>query len=295
MVGCCTRCGHSPYHHLQEPASQAIPRFYFPGGRPVPSEVRAAVHAAMQRVVDHHPDGLPILALRTLLRDVYELPTYLAYPLFFKLVQPGESAVRPRALLEWCEAHNLLGVPMEQRVFTILRGDPDRDYLVHDDFRSMMNGILLNHPGLEFLQETPEFQERYGACWVGLHVCPKGMCTPSRMLVISHATNNHPPYSYAETVIHRIFYTLNRAGNGRLTLRELRRGDLLEALHALDEEEDINRVLKYFSYEHFYVIYCKVLLHGFMVEYCRRTALVGSVCCISVHCPTPYHTTVLGA
>ena len=36
------------------------------------------------------------------------------------------------------------------------------------------------------------------------------------------------------------------------------RGDLLHALTLLDEEEDINKVLKYFSYEHFYVIYCKV-------------------------------------
>ncbi len=28
---------------------------------------------------------------------------------------------------------------------------------------------------------------------------------------------------YAETVIHRIFYSLNRSGNGRLTLREIKR------------------------------------------------------------------------
>ena len=35
------------------------------------------------------------------------------------------------------------------------------------------------------------------------------------------------------------------------------RSDLLEALAMLDAEEDINAVLRYFSYEHFYVIYCK--------------------------------------
>lgn len=40
------------------------------------------------------------------------------------------------------------------------------------------------------------------------------------------------------------------------------RGDLLHALTLLDEEEDINKVLKYFSYEHFYVIYCKVSFHA---------------------------------
>ncbi len=29
------------------------------------------------------------------------------------------------------------------------------------DLKSMMAGILLSHPGLEFLQETPEFQDRW--------------------------------------------------------------------------------------------------------------------------------------
>jgi serine/threonine-protein phosphatase 2A regulatory subunit B'' len=42
-----------------------------------------------------------------------------------------------------------------------------------------------------------------------------------------------------------------------MTYRELKRSDLLEALYALEREEDINRVTRYFSYEHFYVIYCK--------------------------------------
>ena len=36
------------------------------------------------------------------------------------------------------------------------------------------------------------------------------------------------------------------------------RGDLLSALQQLDKEDDVNKVLRYFSYEHFYVIYCKV-------------------------------------
>ena len=50
---------------------------------------------------------------------------------------------------------------------------------------------------------------------------------------------------------------MNRSGNGRLTLRELKRGNLIDAMLHVDEEEDINKVLRYFSYEHFYVIYCK--------------------------------------
>ena len=72
-----------------------------------------------------------------------------------------------------------------------------------------------------------------------------------------HALSPLQPCSYAETVIHRIFYALDRSCSGRLSHRDLRRSDLLQVLHQVDEEEDINKVLQFFSYEHFYVIYCK--------------------------------------
>jgi serine/threonine-protein phosphatase 2A regulatory subunit B'' len=39
--------------------------------------------------------------------------------------------------------------------------------------------------------------------------------------------------------------------------RALRRSNLLSAFHTVDVEEDINVVNDYFSYEHFYVLYCK--------------------------------------
>lgn len=45
--------------------------------------------------------------------------------------------------------------------------------------------------------------------------------------------------------------------NGRISLSELRRSDLLRSIARLEEEEDINQMTQYFSYEHFYVIYCK--------------------------------------
>lgn len=46
------------------------------------------------------------------------------------------------------------------RLYDILRKE-DVDYVSQEDLKSMMAGILLSHPGLEFLQETPEFQDRY--------------------------------------------------------------------------------------------------------------------------------------
>ena len=37
----------------------------------------------------------------------------------------------------------------------------------------------------------------------------------------------------------------------------MRGSNLGAAMNHVDDEEDINKVLKYFSYEHFYVVYCK--------------------------------------
>ncbi len=52
------------------------------------------------------------------------------------------------------------------------------------------------------------------------------------------------------------------------------RGDLLAALRQLDEEEDVNKVLRYFSYEHFYVIYCKVCPCLPALKGCTRSAFL---------------------
>ncbi|QQP40494.1 Serine/threonine-protein phosphatase 2A regulatory subunit B'' subunit alpha, partial [Caligus rogercresseyi] len=49
----------------------------------------------------------------------------------------------------------------------------------------------------------------------------------------------------------------HRSWSGKISVSELRRSNFLPTLRLLSEEEDINRITHYFSYEHFYVIYCK--------------------------------------
>lgn len=60
-----------------------------------------------------------------------------------------------------------------------------------------------------------------------------------------------------EVVIVRIFWNVNRSWTGRITAHELRRSDFLPTLHLLETVADINKITDYFSYEHFYVAYCK--------------------------------------
>ena len=58
-------------------------------------------------------------------------------------------------------------------------------------------------------------------------------------------------------MIARIFFCVNRSWSGRISISELRRSNFLPVLRLLEDEEDINQITDYFSYEHFYVIYCK--------------------------------------
>lgn len=102
------------------------------------------------------------------------------------------------------------------------RGDRTRPYILPEDFAPLIQDVVDTHPGLAFLKEAAEFHSRY-----------------------------------VHTVIARIFYNVNRSWTGKITTTELRKSNLLDVIQLLEEEEDINQIMAYFSYEHFYVIYCK--------------------------------------
>ncbi|MGH0173152.1 UNVERIFIED_CONTAM: hypothetical protein FKN15_001770 [Acipenser sinensis] len=106
--------------------------------------------------------------------------------------------------------------------FVYLLVRPGYAYLEQEDFIPLLQDIVDTHPGLMFLKDAPEFHSRY-----------------------------------ITTVIQRIFYTVNRSWSGKITMTELRRSNFLQTLALLEEEDDINQITDYFSYEHFYVIYCK--------------------------------------
>ncbi|XP_029680700.1 serine/threonine-protein phosphatase 2A regulatory subunit B'' subunit beta-like isoform X2 [Formica exsecta] len=97
-----------------------------------------------------------------------------------------------------------------------------RNNILPEDLIPLVQDVVETHPGLTFLKEATEFHSRY-----------------------------------VHTVIARIFYCVNRSWSGKISLAELRRSNLLAVIAVLEHEEDINQVTAYFSYEHFYVIYCK--------------------------------------
>ncbi|KAF7817790.1 putative serine/threonine protein phosphatase 2A regulatory subunit B''delta isoform X1 [Senna tora] len=201
--------------------SSPLKIFYFQNGRPAPNELKEQVLLRVDQLFYGHPDGLQIHEFKSVTKDLCKLPSFFSTSLFKKIDVNGTGLVTRDAFVDYWINGNMLTMDIETQVYKILK-QPDLNYLTQDDFKPVLRELLATHPGLEFLQSTPEFQERY-----------------------------------AETVIYRIYYYINRSGNGRLTLRELKRGNIIDAMQHADEEEDINKVLRYFSYEHFYVIYCK--------------------------------------
>ncbi|KAL1546139.1 serine/threonine protein phosphatase 2A regulatory subunit B''beta-like [Salvia divinorum] len=210
-----------PLKLVNEPVKEHIPQFYFLNGRPPPNELKERCLFRINQFFYGHVDGLQMHEFKPVTKEICKLPSFFSAALFRKIDTDCSGIVTRDAFVDYWINGNMLTKDLATQIYTILK-QPDVRYLAQDDFKPVLRELLTTHPGLEFLQSTPEFQERY-----------------------------------AETVIYRIFYYVNRAGNGRLSLRELKRSNLIAAMQHADEEEDINKVLRYFSYEHFYVIYCK--------------------------------------
>eukprot|EP00934_Nitzschia_sp_Nitz4_P001886 Nitzschia sp. Nitz4//scaffold108_size72880//49351//51376//NITZ4_005822-RA/size72880-augustus-gene-0.30-mRNA-1//-1//CDS//3329532690//1886//frame0 len=166
-------------------------------------------------------------------KEICRFPSFFNGPLFQRILDlwqlSPQAAQNPSIppdiitgkMLEWYWKTEMEPFDPPERFFRLVK-QPEQDCILRDDFLPYIKALLNDHPGLEFLSNHAEFQEKY-----------------------------------AVTVITRIFYSVNKCHSGRITSRQVRRSDLLEAFAMVDEEEDINKVTRYFSYEHFYVLYCR--------------------------------------
>lgn len=163
-------------------------------------------------------DVLKIGEFESLVSLLCGLPKFMKYKVF--TAAGGTDSITKTQFVRYWRKEMEVKSPVE-RFFAIMRKS-GKSYLEREDFHFMLNVLMDSHPGLDFLKATPEFQDRY-----------------------------------ADTVIERIFYSVDLNDDGKITLRELKRSNFFQTCLILDEEEDINKIRDFFSYEHFYVLYCR--------------------------------------
>ncbi|XP_006883430.1 PREDICTED: serine/threonine-protein phosphatase 2A regulatory subunit B'' subunit alpha isoform X2 [Elephantulus edwardii] len=215
----------SPVLHVNNvvntPLSINIPRFYFPEGQPGPcSNHEQTLNRIEMAFMDTEDQKADIYEMGKIAK-VCGCPLYWKAPMFRAAQGERTGFVSAQAFLElWTKLLN--DHHDDASKFIYLLAKPNCNTLEQEDFVPLLQDVVDTHPGLTFLKDAPEFHSRY-----------------------------------ITTVIQRIFYTVNRSWSGKITSTELRKSNFLQTLALLEEEEDINQITDYFSYEHFYVIYCK--------------------------------------
>uniref|UniRef100_A0A1I8EMV2 EF-hand domain-containing protein n=2 Tax=Wuchereria bancrofti TaxID=6293 RepID=A0A1I8EMV2_WUCBA len=197
-----------------------VPRFFFPKGIPISISEN---EAALRRV----SDVFSTIGNKVTMINMAEVCRAAGIPIYWKRSVYDSccnNLPRPITIADFASWWNRMTAVAHDEAsrFVYTLAGPHRNYLTKEDLAPILKDLIETFPGLHFLREAEEFHSRY-----------------------------------VETVIVRIFWAVNRSWTGRITINELRRSNFLETIRKLETTDDINAITNYFSYEHFYVIYCK--------------------------------------
>ncbi len=139
------------------------------------------------------------------------------------VVVDGFKQSRQISKTDFCDVYNryINHKSMTRRAFNTFKQFNEK-FIVQSDLLPYMKCLLKEHEGLSFLNDHPEFQVKY-----------------------------------SDSVIMRVFYTNDVNKDNKLSFREFSKSNILQTFNRVCSEADINQVRDYFSYEHFYVLYCK--------------------------------------
>ncbi|XP_071384015.1 serine/threonine-protein phosphatase 2A regulatory subunit B'' subunit beta isoform X2 [Centroberyx affinis] len=201
--------------------SESIPKFYFPRGRPKANLNIDSLISKIEKIFSQFPNERATIEEMGQVAKACECPFYWKAPLFCSAGGDRTGFVSVHKFVAmWRKT--LQTCHDDASKFVHLLAKPGCNYLEQEDFIPFLQDVVNSHAGLAFLKEASDFHSRY-----------------------------------ITTVIQRIFYTVNRSWTGRITCSELRKSNFLQNVALLEQEEDVNQLMEFFSYEHFYVIYCK--------------------------------------
>ncbi|KAF1326749.1 Serine threonine-protein phosphatase 2a regulatory subunit b subunit, partial [Globisporangium splendens] len=123
-------------------------------------------------------DGMKVEDFVAITKDLCGFPSFFNAPFFRRIlasVHNTDSTKSPSAPKETTEddapritkdvfqaywSKELAPYDSVERFFRVVK-QPQNDYIERDDFAPFLHELLKYHPGLEFLGNTPEFQEKY--------------------------------------------------------------------------------------------------------------------------------------
>jgi len=195
--------------------------FYFPLGTPMtPAEI-GSNRKFVKEFFASHKDQVRQADFHRFIQDKFHMSSYVTNCIWDKC---GVKCSDPMGMSDFHPFfENVFETTTDPkiRLFLILQ-DQKAKKIHRRNLEPLLQDVVSRHPGLQFLGSAPSFHDRY-----------------------------------IETAIERIFYALCSEYDDGITLANLKHSNLIDCLHLLDIEEDINEIFDYFSYEHFYVIYCK--------------------------------------
>ena len=193
-------------------------------------------------------------------KEICHFPSFFSGPLFSRIA--GED--RERVTLEMLQ--HFYTTEMEpydasERFFRLVK-QPSNDYIVKEDFLPFIKELLNDHPVSLFM--LVHFRTLLLRVALALNFAlafdaeltdqsTTSSCRDSSFFPTMPSFKKSMPLPSSP----ESFTMSISAIPERLPCARVRRSDLLDAFTQVDDEEDINKVTRYFSYEHFYVLYCR--------------------------------------
>ena len=143
-----------------------MPQFYYPSGQPVEQTTVKNFTETLDKVFGKAPGKqLGRSEMEPISTEIFKVPKIFNEMIFQRIVElkgssmpkvGGEPKLTRQVLHRFWEEFDFQRMIPKKRLFTIL-AKANQSSIATDDFKPMFNHLLEHHPGLEFLQQTPEF------------------------------------------------------------------------------------------------------------------------------------------
>jgi len=157
---------HIEVRKSETTAKSVIPRFFFPKGKAAPtSSATATINSEAQDI---------LATVRPLFKDAAideehfvfvikrcDLPRFITGATFRSIDKACEGAITFDEFSRFWTALTRESTDVVSHVYHIMK-ERAHSYISPSDFEPVVFDVLFNHPGLTFLAECPQFQDKYG-------------------------------------------------------------------------------------------------------------------------------------